>query len=764
MKIHLLILSSSLAALSLADEVLYYSMGDTASPLVDTLNGIEAVEADSGHAYLVDGPEGFGTAIALTQNGSWQLSQDDSAVMRDLANNFSVAVWVYLDSALLAGKAGTNPQHNRVVGDDEAWDADGWSMGVWNDGRVRFTKNGVVDIDLGDPGAVPFDQWAHLAATVSSTEGSTLFVNGVPVGSNGNITDCNTGTGTNGVLDVWGIGRSYGTGEDQWFAGRIDELRVFNHVLTEGQVADLMVLPRDPALVTNLLVNETGANTGQSFNLTIDNEGDNNDLIISEVTFSGPDAADFSQGTLPGAIAAGTQGQLEINFTPSRGAGTYNSTASIASNDPQRPSLDVTLELLVADPFIRLEGDLDFGEPAATPVARTLTIFNDGVTENLIVSDIRLTGSRPAFYSVNPTRATVPPGDSTEVTVTFDPADQGGLFNAIVEVDSNDLSNATVSRSASALLPLGPSNSRLVSHYTFDQSTNLGRDDGSFGLDGTPTGGATFTSEARIGGGALLLDGLDGVVLLGGAAEYSSLDDNGVGFTVAAWVNLDPAAFGNARIISTFMEGGFTANGWGLGFGGAEGDNLLATTYGRLDYLSPLPSTPTPGEWHHLAYIYRNAPIDEIEFFVDGVSVGSTPSGGTTGMIDTDTGFAIGSIGIPDNPQSFFGKMDDLRIYDVELSDEEIVALANAQELEGGLRIVSTRHLGDSFELTWNSLPGRRYNVERSYDNPFTGQRALENWEEVANSLEATGESTTYTDSNLPEDIDRVFYRVSEAP
>jgi hypothetical protein len=759
-----LALSFSLATIALADEVLYFSMEDTASPLVDTVNGLEATETDFGQAYQVDGPEGFGSAVSLSQNGSWQLTADDSAVMRDLANDFSVAVWVYLDSALNASKTGVNPQHNRVVGDDEAWDADGWSMGVWNDGRVRFTKNGIVDIDLGNPGAVPFDEWAHIAATVSSTEGCKLFVNGIPVGTSGNTTNCNTGTGNNGVLDVWGIGRSYGLGEDQWFAGRIDELRVFDHVLNEGQVADLMVVPRDPALVTNLLVQQTSPAGINSLTLQVTNEGENNGLDLAEVTFSGPDAGDFSQGTLPGTISPGNSAALEINFSPSRGSGTYTTIAALASNDPQKPILEVTLEVTVIDPVIRIEGDLDFGEPASTPVTREVSLFNDGQTENLQISAIRMAGFRGEFFTVTPTSATVAPGESTDLTVTFDPAGEGGLFPATLEIDSNDTSAPTATLEASASLPFGPTASRLVSHFTFDQSTNLGRDDGSFGLDGTPQGGASFTSDARIGGGALLLDGLDGVVVLDGAAEYSSLDDNGVGFTVAAWVNLDPAAFGTARIISTFMEGGFSAEGWGLGFGGAEGGNLLATTYGRLDYLSPQPSTPTPGEWHHLAYIYRNAPINEIEFFVDGVSVGSTTTTGPTGMIDSVTGFAIGSIGIPDNPQLFFGKLDDLRIYDIELSDEEIVTLANAQELAGGLRIVSTRFLGDSFEMTWNSLPGRNYRVERSYDNPFTGQRALENWEEVADSLEATGESTTYTDSNLPEDIDRVFYRVSDAP
>lgn len=758
------LLTLTLLSSAQAEEVLYFSMEDSTSPLVDAVGKLEAAEVDTGHLYEVDGPPGFGKAIGLSENGSWQLSLEDSAVMRDLGNNFSVAVWVYLDSTLVDSKTGTNPLLNRVVGDDEGWDADGWAMGVWNDGRVRFTKNGIVDIDLGDIGAVPVDQWAHIAATVSSAEGSKLFVNGVPVGSDPNTASCNTGVGNNGFLDIWGIGRTYGIGESQWFAGSMDELHVFSHVLTEGEIADLMVVPRDPALVTNLLVTEIGNGAAQTLTLTLDNDGENNDLTITGVTFTGADADDFSQGTLPGVISPDGQGDLEVNFTPSDGGRTYTTTALIASNDPQKPSFEVMIEITIIDPVIRIEGDLDFGDVETEPASRMVTVFNDGLTETLQITDARMAGPRGTFYTVNPKTANVAPGGSTTLTVTFDSSDDNGIFNANLEIDSNDASNPLTGLAATASIPLGPTSGHLVSHFTFDQNTALGNDDGTFELDGTAVGDAAFTTESRIGGGALLLDGIDDYLSLGGASEYSTLDDNGVGFTLAAWVCPDANSFGTARIMSTYMEGGFIAEGWGVGFGNAEGTALLATAYGRIDYVSQEASRPALGEWHHVAYVYRNSPINEVEFFVDGVSVGTTPTTGPAGMIDSFTGFAIGGIGLPDNPQNFFGKLDDIRIYDVELSDDDIVALANALALDGGLQIISTEHLGNAFKLTWNSLPGRRYAVLRSFNDPISGLSALETWEEVNDSIDATGETTSYTDQSIPAVVSRVFYRVSEAP
>ena len=57
------------------------------------------------------------------------------------------------------------------------------------------------------------------------------------------------------------------------------------------------------------------------------------------------------------------------------------------------------------------------------------------------------------------------------------------------------------------LLSLLPVSGELVSHYQFDDAGDLGKDDGSFNLNGSLSGNAQFSSEARLGIGCLLLDG-----------------------------------------------------------------------------------------------------------------------------------------------------------------------------------------------------------------------------------------------------------------
>ena len=41
--------------------------------------------------------------------------------------------------------------------------------------------------------------------------------------------------------DNWGVGRTYGSGEAQWVAGRFDDIRVYADVLSQEEIAALMV-------------------------------------------------------------------------------------------------------------------------------------------------------------------------------------------------------------------------------------------------------------------------------------------------------------------------------------------------------------------------------------------------------------------------------------------------------------------------------------------------------------------------------------------
>lgn len=225
--------------------IAHYNMEQSSSPLVDQVGGGLAGAVDLGHQYDLPGPAGFGNAVGLNDSGAWQLNASDSAPLNALLNDFSVAAWVFLDSSIT--KTGTNISNYRVIGDDVAWDGDAWSFG-FRDGTLLFTKNGVVDAFSSGGANVPSDEWVHVAASVSSTNGITFYLNGAVDGTNPDTRNNIPGD------DVFGIGRSYGSGEDQYLAGRMDEVRVYDRVLTGNEVAALAV----PEPSTGILVTLAG--------------------------------------------------------------------------------------------------------------------------------------------------------------------------------------------------------------------------------------------------------------------------------------------------------------------------------------------------------------------------------------------------------------------------------------------------------------------------------------------------------------------------
>jgi hypothetical protein len=230
-----------------ANLIAHFPMEEQASPIVDTVSGLTAVANVGGQIYAETGPAGFGKAVGLTEGGSWNLDAAQSAALRNLVNDFTVAAWVYMDSAVGADKPPDGTGVNRIMGDNVTWDADGWSWGVYNDGRIRFTKNGIIDADTFGS-YVNQDEWTHVAVAVSATDGLLYYVNGEEVEDIQNFDDINPSPGNNGRDDYWGIAWANGNNQEQWFAGLLDEVRVYSDLLTAEEIAALLVPAQGPSL------------------------------------------------------------------------------------------------------------------------------------------------------------------------------------------------------------------------------------------------------------------------------------------------------------------------------------------------------------------------------------------------------------------------------------------------------------------------------------------------------------------------------------
>jgi hypothetical protein len=203
-----------------------------------------------------------------------------------------------------------------------------------------------------------------------------------------------------------------------------------------------------------------------------------------------------------------------------------------------------------------------------------------------------------------------------------------------------------------------------IARYTFDASAV----DSAGSHNGTPqNGAAVVTSGAKVGAGALQLDGVDDFVSVvgnDGTTNFATLSNN---YTIAAWVNPGRVTgvqrvFGNDR--ST------VANGFGFGLNNA---NLRHTTFAVKDYNQTGTTVPV-NAWSHVAVVLDSA--NAATFYINGVNAG-TVTHTLPGNLSTNQ-FVIGRTTGAGNltaSELYQGLVDDLQIFNTALAPGEVAAL-----------------------------------------------------------------------------------------
>ncbi|UCF14486.1 MAG: LamG domain-containing protein, partial [Phycisphaerales bacterium] len=194
--------------------------------------------------------------------------------------------------------------------------------------------------------------------------------------------------------------------------------------------------------------------------------------------------------------------------------------------------------------------------------------------------------------------------------------------------------------------------------------------------------------------------------------------------SVMAWVRPD-TLLQNGRIIA--KQGPSSARSWGLNLESAGG-------FARFDIgVNPTdrfradsdPLTFGPDEWFHLAGVFR--PGESVDLYVNGELVRSEATSLTEQWIENGLNINIGRRPQPGTPWS--GDVDEVRMYNRSLSDEEVIGAMNQRALlfpkarapspEDG-----TLHMGTWANLSW--LPGdsavsHDVYLSESFDDVDTG-------------------------------------------
>jgi PKD repeat protein len=194
-----------------------YSFEETSGSQVSDASGNANHGSISGATRIAAGR--FGRALQFNGKNDW-VTVDHSASL-NLTKGMTLEAWVYPTAstrtpATILMKEGSGTASYRIY------------TNFRREGPTSIINIGGASKTLSDQSKLPVNTWSHVAATY---DGSTqkLYVNGELVGSRsqtGSI-DVSTGKLRIGGNSVWGY----------YFAGYIDEVRVYNRALTEAEIA-----------------------------------------------------------------------------------------------------------------------------------------------------------------------------------------------------------------------------------------------------------------------------------------------------------------------------------------------------------------------------------------------------------------------------------------------------------------------------------------------------------------------------------------------
>jgi hypothetical protein len=213
----------------------------------------------------------------------------------------------------------------------------------------------------------------------------------------------------------------------------------------------------------------------------------------------------------------------------------------------------------------------------------------------------------------------------------------------------------------------------LVGHWALDETSGtVAADSSTSGNDGTVYGGA-WTGDGMIGG-ALSLDDLDDHVITPGD---SSIDFGADSFSLCLW--LKTAVGGQRYYIANNRTGGLAEAVSIRSWNDSQVQMVTQDDDGHITELSVPDANFITGEWVHVAAV-RNITADKLFIYADGVLQGSITDGSVVGINPMTDGLAFG-VDTDGWIRYFSGQLDDIRVYDFALDQNDVKALYLLSEL-----------------------------------------------------------------------------------
>lgn len=281
-------------------------------------------------------------------------------------------------------------------------------------------------------------------------------------------------------------------------------------------------------------------------------------------------------------------------------------------------------------------------------------------TSSLIVRPVggaQLTGT----YSTQMGMVNFTPDEPLEANTTYEVIVPEGGIEDVIYNGSREAFYSTFSTGGSIDVDAG-----LTGYYKLDEIAGTVASDSANGANDGAL--ANFSGnlwvDGQVGEGALQFDGVDDWInLVNGSYLKTPFNQR----TVALWARAD--SLSGAQVL--FEEGG-SGNGYAIRLNGSTLQARAKAGASIFDLSAPFPND---GEWHHIAATYDRD--GDYTLYLDGISVDSIATGGVRipghfndpGLGARNAGDAFGGGSLS---HFFAGALDDVRIYDLALSESQI--------------------------------------------------------------------------------------------
>jgi chitodextrinase len=587
---------------------------------------------------------GFGSSAFAFNGTSSEITAANSAQLN--SPYATVSLWVKANSLPASGEA--------FLLSFGGWQ-ERYKISVPSHGKAVWTTNnssGISDMDAGGGNELVPGKWTNLVFVHDGTN-DKIFVNGV-------LANSKAVSGTlNNTTHPLGIGYNAVDGGN-WFDGVIDEVQISNFALTDVQVAAAYALqsafPGVPStLVASYSLNGSGKDDSQFGNAAT------LDAAATAVANRHGWGGNAIQGHATAANSVALQSDFTtINFWVKPNAFPASGEVFILSNGGWQERWKISLPNHGKPVFTTHSGgnccsDMDSGTPLTIGQWTMVTMTHDGTNDKIYFN-----GAQVA------TKAAAGALDKTKhpLGIGYDPIDNGGFFDGAVDVQIYNvaLSAAEIAALYAAQNPAPVVAGTLVADYPFSGNTL----DATDYHNNASASGATLTAD-RFGKAnkAYAFNGLGSKVT---AANSPQLNSNFT--TISFWVNVEELpASGEVYLLS---HGGWQER-WKISLPN-HGKPVFTTHSGGACCSDMDSGTPLAlNTWTHVVMVHDGA--KDIIYF-NGAQVNEKA---VTGSLDlTVHPFGIGYDPI-DNGGYFKGSLDEVQIYNVALTAQQIADLYAAQ-------------------------------------------------------------------------------------